>query len=593
MREIGQRKKRRSWIVAGVLVVFFCSILLRLYWIQVVAARSFADEKADLITRAQEQQSRIFTVDSGRGMILDRNGKRMTGKRGLRLITFPMGENQLEAHEDQLRTLAKLIDYPYSKLLKKVTSLQRPVALTDAKGGEMILTNSQVQKVRSLDIPGIYAFESDNRFASDRVAQQVIGHLGRNPFLIQKKYPEEWKKGVYDAQSPIGLSGLEAAFEPFLRGGEEHFLTYATDGRGRPLNGVHVASQEEGSPRPPFQLVTTLDQGIQRRVEGAMDRAGVREGAIVVQDLQSGDLLAMASRPDSDTAEEDQNPWHNRALMATTPGSIFKTVAAAAALDTGKVSPSDTFHCNGERGSHGLTCPHRHGKQTLAEAYANSCNVVFAQVAEKVGGKTMEEYARKLGLGQKVLWSGEGPGGTEFRQLPGEQSGLIFAESTSRKDPGAMVQTGIGQRDVRMTPVQAVNMVTALFHGGKTMNPRIVKEIRRPDGKTHFRFQRHVLKNEQPIQPETLSRIRQMIRLVVTQGTAQSMKQASAPLAGKTGTAERGESPSTYNKWMVGYGPVDQPRYSVAVLIRDVSDSKDQRAKQLFQRVMEDLTQSS
>src|SRR5690606_41179196 len=109
------------------------------------------------------------------------------------------------------------------------------------------------------------------------------------------------------------------------------------------------------------------------------------------------------------------------------------------------------------------------------------CNIGSAQVAERLGGETIEAYAKKLRLGQKSLWSGQ-RSGKAYHHLPREHSGLIFAEGTPKKDGGAVIQTAIGQRDVRMTPVQAAKMVTSLFHQGKLLSPRVVRGIRDDQG---------------------------------------------------------------------------------------------------------------
>ncbi|MFC4076837.1 peptidoglycan D,D-transpeptidase FtsI family protein [Salinithrix halophila] len=582
--------KGRRWriiLVTGAIILMFGGILLRLYGIQVSSVHSFSREEANLIARAQEQQNREFVVDSGRGSILDRRGRPFTYQKEWRLISFPMSRGQLEANQKKLERLASILDMPYGDLASRLAKLQGPMALAEGRI-DKVLSEGQSKAIRSLAIPGIYALKSDNRSGTP-FARPLIGRLERNPFLIREKYPEEWKNGVYHSQSRIGVTGLEASFEPFLRGGSGELLVYGADGRGRPLNGTSITKGSGEKTVFPYQLVTTLDKDIQRTVEEVLAENGVQEGAVVVQDIASGDILGMASRPDGSTAKKDQNPWDNRALMEATPGSIFKTVVAVAALDTGKVKPSDTFECSGKLGRYGLTDTGSkgHGEQTFAEAYANSCNITFAQVAEKLGGKTIESYARRMGLGQAMIWKGELFKEKDFHQLKGEEKGLIFAEGTSRKDRGVLAQTGIGQRDVRMTPLQAANMVTTLFHGGKTINPRVVNEIRRYDGTLFFRFPSHALKMDKTIGVRSLKEVRQMMRGVVTQGTARSMKGASIPLSGKTGTAQIGSKGDRYNKWMVGYAPYDRPRWSVSVVVRSVDDPKEMRAQTIFRQVLE------
>lgn len=590
-RRLKHLKKRRTWLISILLITGFAALLWRLYWIQLASVHSFSREEMDLIARAEEQQSRVVVVDSGRGSILDRQGRPLTGMKEWRIFASPFSQGQIEANRARLGRLASQLGWSEKQLFQQLQSIKTTSSLSRPDGSELLLKEREAQAVKELNIPGIDALESDDRWR-DRGARQVIGRVERNPFLIQRRFPQEWEQGVYDSHSRIGVTGLEAAFEPFLRADGSTLLTYITDGQGRSLNGLEMKVEgiAEGTP---YRLLTTLDQRIQSIAERALDDADVAEGAVVVQDIASGDLLAVASRPAENNRENDGNAWDNRALMEITPGSIFKTVVAIAALDTGKVKPSDQFHCDGHLGRYGLrdSNPGGHGTQTLEQAYANSCNIVFAQVAEKLGGKTLEEYAKRLGLGNRVLWSGKVFKEKDFRQLPQEQRGMIFSDGTARRDKGAVAQTGIGQRDVRLTPLQAANMVTALFHDGKTLNPRIVQEIQQSDGEAYFAFQPHALALNQTIKPETLQALRKMMRTTVSDGTAQSLKGSSVSMGAKTGTAQVGPNNERFNKWMIGFAPTDRPRYAVSVVIRSVKDSKDDRAHRVFRQVMEEAVQ--
>ncbi|SFF64175.1 Cell division protein FtsI/penicillin-binding protein 2 [Planifilum fulgidum] len=587
----GRKTRWRSYGLALLLLLAFAGLILRLSTIQLNSTRIASTVQPSLVEGAEKQHTQEMIVESGRGSILDRRGKPLTGERGWRLIAFPFAKSHLLAHEEKLIRLAEIIGVPHRLLVEKLSALKSPGAIDREGGSDLMLTDSQVREIEALDIPGIYAMESDDRLDPDAPARQLIGRTERNPFLLRRWYGEELRRGEVDAHSQVGVTGLEAAFDSFLRGSGEHVLTYVVDGKGRPLNGLDVHRKETrgGSGKEPHSLVTALDREVQGMVERILEEEGVSEAAVVVQEISSGDILAMASRPLPGKGREEQQPWDNRAIMETVPGSIFKTVVAVAALDTGKVKPGEIFVCEGELGRYGLTDSHGkgHGKQTFAEAYANSCNIVFAQVAERLGGETIEAYAEKLGLGRPVLWSGR-LSGKEFRHLPGEQSGLIFAEGTPKQDGGAVAQTAIGQRDVRMTPVQAANMVTSLFHQGKLPSPRVVREIRNGRGKAVVRFPVKRLPVDRPVQPKVLEQVRGMMRKAVTDGTAAGLKGAEWALAGKTGTAQLGKD-GGYNKWMVGFGPYEKPRYSVAVVIRSVSDDGDPRALRIFRKVMDGL----
>ncbi|SEM73561.1 peptidoglycan D,D-transpeptidase FtsI family protein [Lihuaxuella thermophila] len=587
------RKNWRSWMITLGFIGLFAAILVRLFMIQVVSTRSFSDEQIDLIALAEFYQNREVMIDSGRGEILDRKERSLVGEKNWHLLSFPQSGQQVKLRRAKFEQLAGIIGYSTEALTRQLTELNTPAILPSADGDALILSPAEKERIEKLNIPGLFVVESDNRVALGQIGQQVIGRVMKSPIRAKDNHADEQENGRPTAHTHIGISGLEAAFEPFLHGEEENVLIYTRDRSGKPLSGVQVTikQNERVGESPRHVIKTTLDKEIQRRVERILAQEQVKEGAVVVQEIASGDILAMGSRPTGLTPVDGLNPWDNRAVMEATPGSIFKTVVAIAALDQGIVQPDSLFVCKGTLGRYGLTDPvsKGHGKQTFREAYADSCNVTLGQVAEKLGGQTLEDYARRLGLARKIIWSGRVFNEKNFSQIPHEQTGLIFAAGTPKKDRGAVVQTGIGQRDVKITPVQAANLVTTLFHHGQPVFPRIVSEIRDVTGRTVFRFPQKQLRTGKPIKESTLQAVREMMREVVTEGTATSVSKAKWPLAGKTGTAQVGLDNNLYHKWMIGFGPADHPRYSVAVLLRSVPDPDDPRAKRIFQRVMDEL----
>ena len=390
-------------------------------------------EEADFIARAKPNKAGCmwWTAAGGRSWTATEN--LLTGEKDWRLILFPLSDSQWTAYTDQLKQVAEIAGYSFGEFREKVEDLDRPRALPDKKGEGPALTEEQARSIQRLNIPGVYALQGDNRYDGRRVAQQLIGRVERNPFLVREKYPDEWADGQDPSHSRIGVTGLEAAFEPFLQGGAQQLLTYTTDGRGQPLNGLNMTTEKNGGAIP-YRIQSTVDLRAQQVAEKALDEAGVTDGAVVVQEIATGDVLAMAGRPDTDTAHKGENPWDNRALMETTPGSIFKTVVAVAALDSGKVKPTETFTCNGHLGRYGMKDSKEggHGRQTLSQASANSCNVVFSKVAERLGGKTIEDTARRMGLGQRIPLVRPSIQGKWLSSVAGEQTGMIFSEETSR-----------------------------------------------------------------------------------------------------------------------------------------------------------------
>lgn len=559
--------------------------------IQVVSTRAFSSTELDLIQKANEIHQKEILIDSGRGAIVDRKGQHFVGEVNLHLLVFPQSEQQMKLKEDQFTKLAKFIQYPPMLLQRELTRLTKPTILTTPDRKELVLNSIQKAAIEELRIPGIFVIESDQRMAENKVAQQVIGRIGQSPQITSKRYQEEMQSGKYTLESRIGITGLEAAFEPFLHSEAERVLRYTTDGRGKALIGAQVRLKEKKSTDPPYVVVTTLDKELQAKIDQILAEEQVDEGAVVVQEIQTGKVLAMSSRPSGKNNVQDKNPWDNRAIMEATPGSIFKTVIAIAALEEEIVRPDTVFHCQGHLEKYKLKDEREqgHGKITFAEAYAKSCNIVFGQVAEKLGGEKIEAYARRLGLGQEIIWSGKLFKEGSFRQLPQEQTGVIFASEELKKDAGAVVQAGIGQRDVKITPLQAANLITALFHRGKTLSPRIVTELRDQNGQVLVSFPNKYLPYSQLLKASTIREMQKMMRMVVKDGTATALMKTKWPVAGKTGTAQVGVENNLYHKWMVGFGPFSHPKYSVAVMIRSVKSSDDARAKKIFQKVMDEI----
>ncbi|MBB6736036.1 penicillin-binding transpeptidase domain-containing protein, partial [Cohnella zeiphila] len=286
----------------------------------------------------------------------------------------------------------------------------------------------------------------------------------------------------------------------------------------------------------------------------------------------------------------------NHALIAVPPGSVFKTVTLAAALEAGVTSFREKFRCGGHYGRYGLMCwrTEGHGELSLEEAYAESCNVVFAALAERLNPAMLQKTADRMGIGRQVGWYVDRfVDGKPLRLLPEEQSGSVFLDLNAAKDGGVRTGAGIGQRDVRMTPLQAANLAVTLLHDGQVLSPRIVSEIRYADGGPLAKLASQASPSIYgSIRPSTAAALRRAMRAVVLEGTAERvLRGAKWPLAGKSGTAElAGAGPKRNDHWFVGYGPAEhQARYAVAVLIENVPAGSRNRAASIFGDVMEAL----
>lgn len=221
-----------------------------------------------------------------------------------------------------------------------------------------------------------------------------------------------------------------------------------------------------------------------------------------------------------------------------------------------------------------------------------SCNTVFAALAERLSGAQLQATALALGLGRDISWQAENTlGFPVLKPLSGEQKGTIFT-SLLPDDPGARVQTAIGQRDVQVTPLQAANLVVTLLHGGEVRAPRILQRVTFANGQKLEDLPGH-------LSPSTAGRIsestaRQLLswmRKVVTDGTGTSLQSTKWPVAGKSGTAQTlVKGMPRNNQWFIGYGPVDHPRYAVSVAVENVVPDSSHLAVKLFGQILDLLS---
>ncbi|NTZ17246.1 penicillin-binding protein [Paenibacillus sp. JMULE4] len=598
MNDETELKKHRMFLALLLIVGLLAVWNIRLFWIQVVATRSFTGRGIDLLANSVIQRENGIVLDSGRGDFVDRNGDPLTGKELKVLTVFPVREEGSAGgrREESLNRIAEWMGIPGKEWHIFVSGLKSPEIWSES-GRPVALTDSQAERIEALGLPDVRVMRYKQRYAQQQPASHVIGFIGQNPERIMEQFSGQIQKGELQLTSKIGNAGLEKTFDYWLQGIGATSVSLFTDGMKRPLPGLDVRIISPDNPYYPLKMVTTLNKGIQSHIEFQMERLGIAEGAVVVLDIRNADTVAMASRPSFHPGHVDptEGHWSNRALKATVPGSIFKTVTAAAALEEKAVHPDETFECNGELGKYGFTCWKKggHGHLTLEEGFAQSCNIVFAEAAKRIGAEKLEQYAQKLGLGTLVGWSGAVPGQADFRQWDGEEKGQVYHLSTDKRDEGALVQTAIGQRDVQVTPLQVANLVVSLYAQGKVLSPRIVQEIRFQNDRLHTSFPPRGLAPEgaAPISPDTAQRLLAWMKEVVDHGTGTALQAAKWPLAGKSGTAQltlKNGKPGE-NHWFIGYGPADQPRYAVAVLVQNVPQGYGNKSVPLFKEVMDIL----
>ncbi len=590
--------KRRSFLLLLVFSLVWLVLMGRLWWIQIGGVHRFSRHGIDLVRNAVKQRQQAVMLDNGRGDILDRNGDPFTGQERLALIVFPFAADSLRDNQ-QLKQLAAVLGRGEAEIMRLLAEAKAPGILRDAAGERIALTEAQAEQINQLNIPGVLALAVTERYRSEQLAQHVVGYVNQNPDYIKTVYQAEWQSGRMELERAVGAAGLERSFDRFLQGVAPTTLAFVVNGQGQPLRGLKMRMQQPENSFYPLSVVTTLDRQMQEAVERAADRAGLTEGAIVVLAADSGDVLAMVSRPAYDRSAVDvaAGHWQNHAVRQLPPGSVFKTVVAAAALAEGAVLPTERFRCTGEYGKYGFSCWKKegHGSLTLQEAFAESCNIAFAQLATRLGAAKLAEYAERLGLTQPVGWSAARFFEQEqFRQIDGEQAGRVFVAEAPPQDEGVLIQTAIGQRDVRVTPLAAANLMVTLLNGGQPRQVRLVKEITYRNGTSFYRFAPQRLPNADGIDKATAYKLTRMLRAVVAEGTGTPLAELPWPAAGKSGTAqaETAQGPRNH-QWFVGYAPADQPRYAIAVVAENQPVNASHKGMTAFAQVVEALASLS
>ncbi|PLR87685.1 MULTISPECIES: peptidoglycan D,D-transpeptidase FtsI family protein [Bacillus] len=544
----------------------FMLLLGRLVQVQLFAAENFSKHHINLLEASVQQRSQEMVLDHGRGNFHDRNGRPIAYEKKAVLILFPF----LEKMEWDAERVAKIVDAPRTELIAAVAKSKQPFAFRSPE--PLILTNHQMDRINSLKIPGVFAVEQ--KYPLEKVpAGQLIGITGENTAELRQRYPGK----DLSPQTLIGVSGLEASFDEFLLPEGKSKLVFHVDGDGGPLFGINVKYVDPANPFYPVNIKTTLDIELQKRAEELADQHGIIKGGLVLLDIETNSVLAMVSRPNiSQQDPYNQNGITNMMLKEQIMGSVFKTVIAAAAIDYELDNPSRTFDCskkiNGEPDK-----TYEHGTLNFIDSFARSCNYTFGELAKELSDidpNLIEEYAEKLSLTGPVGWQGSVYHFDDFKQMADEDIGRVFRKDQERTDKNFVALSGIGQHEVRATPLAVASMMAVIARGGQKEMVRAVSEIEYKNGTVMAEFAQAPLKGEE-IAPYTAMKLQQLLREVVINenGTGRWFNDLPYEVAGKSGTAETGifdHEQQLHNKWFAGYFPYHDPKYALVTVNLDV-----------------------
>lgn len=366
------------------------------------------------------------------------------------------------------------------------------------------------------------------------------------------------------SDATYGQTGLERSQNDYLTGtaDEVELLTLVDTIMGREKRGADIR--------------LTIVPEVQREALDQLRSLG-KSGAVVVIDVETGAVVAMVSAPAYDPnlleanwdqlSSDPSAPLFNRATQgATTPGSAFKLITTAAALDTGAFEPTSKFE--DDKGSidiYGNTINNYRtlpfGDHDLTEAFVQSINTTYAQVGDELGQETLVEYTKAFGLYERPpLQLPEDEVAISGRYEDGE-----LADPDLTLDPVQVAWMAIGQENLQVTPLQMAMIAQAIGNGGEMMAPYLVDTISDYNGTIIKQADAKVWKT--PIDSDTADELTKMMVKVVEEGTGIKAKSSAVEIAGKTGTAEvEGRGP---NAWFVGFAPADDPRFAIAVMVED------------------------
>ena len=525
---------------ALILFVFFACALLaligRLAYVQVV-------KHEELSRLAERQRSKTITLRPKRGPILDRHGEPLAvSSHAESVFALPA---RIDNPEDLSRRLAPLLSERPAEILKR---LQTDRAFVWVKRK---LPPSVAQAVKALGEPGLgFVQESLRLYPNRELAAHVLG---------------------FEGLDGRGLEGMERAWDSHLAG-EPGLALVERDALGREVTGLAAVLK----PSTPGQGVAlTLDTTIQylaeKEVETAWRRTRAKSAMAIVLDPRTGELLALAVRPTfnpNNFATATSNEWRNRAVTDPfEPGSTFKVILAAAALEERVVRPGDRFY--GEQGAITVasTVIHdwkRYGWLTFSEVLQNSSNVGAVKVGLALGRERYYRYIAGFGFGSLT-----GVG------LPGESRGQV--RTPERWSGLSLATLSIGQ-EVSVTALQMVAAFGAVANGGRLMQPQVVRAVLDSRGREARGFEPRAIR--QVISPETARTLTQIMTRVVTDGTGRYAAIPGYDVAGKTGTAQKvDQATKRYSRApgilsFVGFAPADDPRIVMLVLLDEPRNEK-------------------
>jgi stage V sporulation protein D (sporulation-specific penicillin-binding protein) len=526
LRDFNESLKNRIIFYFAVVFILFIILVLRLFWIQVI-------NSAEYEHKALNQRAKEFVVKSERGIIYDNTGRKLAVSLPAKTVVA-LPDNVINP-EKTASELADLLDISYTTIYRRITSESAAIFL------QRKVDNNLYQKIEAKNIKGItFTEESKRYYPEGELASHIIGFTG-----IDNN----------------GLNGLELSYNNHLSG-KAGKMIIERDAAGKTIpNGI----RETVFGRDGYNVYLTIDEVIQYMAEKELKNAESEfefsGGSVIVMDSSNGDILAMANTPAFNPNKFGEYPdknWRNRAINDVfEPGSTFKIITAAAALEEGVITENDILtdpghiYVEGEK----ISCWSRfgHGKQNFAEVVKNSCNPGFVEVGLKMDKETFYSYIKAFGFGEQ----------TGIR-LPAEARGII--PEYNRIGPVELATFSFGH-GLSVTPIQLAAAISSVANGGKLMRPRLVKEVDTGNMSKNIINEPQVLR--QVVSKSTADKTKELLRQVVESGTGTQAAIEGYEIGGKTGTAKH-YNEDVYDSSFIGIVSADNRDLVVLTILYDI-----------------------
>ena len=535
---------RKKVMIVFVSVFFIMMFLIgRLVYLMIFCSEYYGNKAENLHERERD-------IKAARGKLLDANGTVLATNKSV--CTISVIHNQMEEPEKVIAMLVKelgISEETARKRVEKVSSIERVKTNVAKETGDAI---------RAYGLSGVKVDEDYKRYYPyGTLASKVLGFTGA------------------DNQ---GILGLEVKYDEYLQGTNGKILTL-TDARGIEIEN---AGESRLEPVNGYDLCLSLDYNIQMYCEQAAKKVCTKKSAdsvsVIVMNPQNGELMAMVNYPEFDlndpftlvgdtgesvSAEEKQNllnkMWRNQCISDTyEPGSTFKIITAAAALEEGVVKLDDAFFCPGYKivEDRRIRCARTtgHGAETFETGIMNSCNPVFMELGERLGAENFAGYFKQFGLLSKTNID-----------LPGEAGTIMH--KTENIGPVELATISFGQ-SFQITPIQLVTTVSSIINGGTRVTPHFGVSVQDADGNTvkTFSYETH----ENICTAETSETMRYLLEKVVSEGTGKNAKIEGFSIGGKTATSQTlPRSDHKYISSFLGFAPADNPQVLVLVVINN------------------------